>query len=538
MVESHQQNNHNLPDCNNDEKSEELFGGDPLDLLSLKGDSSQSGSFKHPKLDEEITPISLEELEKHPAISSDIFNLNSIIDERISTTSRKLENYHTDLLIKDGYQSDRHDLTLESSKTLAPPLLSQAIFEVTSSLSKFTKNNNATAILQKTFGKKWNTELAFDLIQDIVNGRAPIKFELISGAIASGAFSSDNNTIYLAQEFLDSNAKNLDTVTKVLLEEIGHYLDSQLNQTDSPGDEGAIFSALVGGEKLSSIELKALKERNDLSTLTIDGKEIEIETSEIASFRSATVNGEVFLGGNYLELGINSWGSLGSINSKPNNFYGTNTRNTIGITGDDDGFGLGEDLRRDYFMPGSEEERWAIGYKIDGSTVTASNAAVYDTTDIPNSIENTSSGDELSVQSTGIHDNKLKIVQNISFGVDDKFFKNTVTLTNISAQTLDSVRYMRSFDPDNTKDLGGEYTTDNIVEATIAEDEKAVVKAQTYSVDDPVYQQTGSRSPIFLYSKDSRAVASTFGFDNSDPYVPLAYDAPSPKGVLNNADEA
>ncbi len=33
--------------------------------------------------------------------------------------------------------------------------------------------------------------------------------------------------------------------TRVLKEEIGHYVDAQINQVDSAGDEGAIFAELV-----------------------------------------------------------------------------------------------------------------------------------------------------------------------------------------------------------------------------------------------------------------------------------------------------
>jgi subtilase family serine protease len=254
--------------------------------------------------------------------------------------------------------------------------------------------------------------------------------------------------------------------------------------------------------------------------------------------RSATVSNNVFLGGNFIELGISQWGSFGTTVGRPSNFYGTNVRNAVGMSADFDGFADGKDLRFDYFLPGSPEERWVIGYQIGSSTITASNAALSGSTQIPNTVTNTSSGDQLSATSTGTHNNTLRITQQIGFGVNDKYFRNIVTLTNVSSQTLNSVRYMRSVDPDNTVDVGGDFTTDNIVQATIAEDGRAIVEARTTSDSDPVFQQTGSRAPIFLYSNDPRAVASVFGFTNTNPYAPLAYNNPIPKGQVVRADQA
>lgn len=54
---------------------------------------------------------------------------------------------------------------------------------------------------------------------------------------ANGAFSAHTGKIYLSQEFLNFNAKNPRAITSVLIEEIGHYVDSQINTTDAAGDE-------------------------------------------------------------------------------------------------------------------------------------------------------------------------------------------------------------------------------------------------------------------------------------------------------------
>ena len=98
---------------------------------------------------------------------------------------------------------------------------------------------------------------------------------------ANGAFSSDTNTIYLSAEFLTANQSDLDVVNSVLLEEYGHYLDNEFNSVDSPGDEGAIFSAVVRGEKLTDNDLQQLRNEDDSAVVSIDGEEVAIEQNEL-----------------------------------------------------------------------------------------------------------------------------------------------------------------------------------------------------------------------------------------------------------------
>ncbi|MTJ10489.1 hypothetical protein, partial [Anabaena sp. UHCC 0204] len=98
---------------------------------------------------------------------------------------------------------------------------------------------------------------------------------------ANGAFAGATNTIYLAQEFLIANVNNLDAVVGVLLEEYGHFVDYSINKTDSPGDEGAIFSALVQGKSLDNETLQALKAEDDHAIIVIDGQAIQVERQDL-----------------------------------------------------------------------------------------------------------------------------------------------------------------------------------------------------------------------------------------------------------------
>ncbi|MEO1401710.1 MAG: Ig-like domain-containing protein [Cyanobacteria bacterium J06635_1] len=72
-----------------------------------------------------------------------------------------------------------------------------------------------------------------------------------------------------------------DQIAAVLLEEIGHGLDARLNHTDSPGDEGAIFSAIVRGVELNEAQWQALKGEDDTTSVVIDGQTFAAEASTI-----------------------------------------------------------------------------------------------------------------------------------------------------------------------------------------------------------------------------------------------------------------
>ncbi|MTJ34847.1 Calx-beta domain-containing protein [Dolichospermum sp. UHCC 0260] len=97
----------------------------------------------------------------------------------------------------------------------------------------------------------------------------------INGAL--GAFSRDTNRIYLAQEFISKNQSHPEIIAQVLLEEIGHWVDSRINVADAPGDEGEIFSDLVRGQILNDEKLQYLRGKNDVATVVIDGQLIQIE---------------------------------------------------------------------------------------------------------------------------------------------------------------------------------------------------------------------------------------------------------------------
>ena len=77
-------------------------------------------------------------------------------------------------------------------------------------------------------------------------------------------------------------------IRNVLLEEYGHFLDAQLNQEDSPGDEGEIWRNLVLGKPMDQDLLDTLRQENDWGTVTVEGQSVAVERALIV----LTVNTE------------------------------------------------------------------------------------------------------------------------------------------------------------------------------------------------------------------------------------------------------
>ncbi len=48
--------------------------------------------------------------------------------------------------------------------------------------------------------------------------------------------NADTNTLYITEEFLVAQENNINAVSKVIIEELGHFLDQQFNTKDAMGD--------------------------------------------------------------------------------------------------------------------------------------------------------------------------------------------------------------------------------------------------------------------------------------------------------------
>lgn len=239
--------------------------------------------------------------------------------------------------------------------------------------------------------------------------------------------------------------------------------------------------------------------------------------SELWSTRYAIVDGNYFLGGKYIELGLcgtdagsncstSEAGKFGTDN-KPSLFFGRTASQTgIGMIGDADGFGTGTDLRIDYFLPGSPAEQFTVGF--DSTTgknfATLANSGTF-------GFESLGSDGAIRLTYSAVLGSKLEVKQEISLKLLDAFFNNTVTLTNVDSSALNDVHFVRSFDPDNTKDLGGAYSNTQKIEQTIAGGSGANVVSATSNTGDSYYTLSGDKTAKIIYFSTDAATQVGYG---------------------------
>ncbi len=163
-------------------------------------------------------------------------------------------------------------------------LLQATLNKTYDQLKNFAGLNDFWNLFEIAFGTQYDHTVATNLRSQWLVGDFSSfpQIEILDSSIlgnASGAYGTSTNKIYLAANFLDTATET--DIIAVLLEEYGHFIDAHINQTDSAGDEGDIFSNLVRGNSLSAGTLQALKGENDHATITLDGQSIEIEQGVI-----------------------------------------------------------------------------------------------------------------------------------------------------------------------------------------------------------------------------------------------------------------
>lgn len=132
------------------------------------------------------------------------------------------------------------------------------------------------ALMKQVFGEGYDKKLAEQYRQQALSGDfsflPEVKFvdaKTLGGA--NGAYDANAGVVYLNQDLPPGKA------AQTFVEEAGHHLDAKLNKTDSPGDEGELFRRILGGENLSKAEIREIRAENDKGTITVDGKQIEVE---------------------------------------------------------------------------------------------------------------------------------------------------------------------------------------------------------------------------------------------------------------------
>jgi Ca2+-binding RTX toxin-like protein len=151
-------------------------------------------------------------------------------------------------------------------------------------LTRFANRDNFLSSMEMAFGAGLEhsrvDRLASQWRQGDFSGLPTIQV-LDHGILGTawGAYAAKQNTIYLDAAFLAT--ASAEQIVSVLLEEIGHAVDSVLNDEDAIGDEGTLFSELVLGHTLSDAEILSLRAEDDRTSIALGGQQVFIEQANI-----------------------------------------------------------------------------------------------------------------------------------------------------------------------------------------------------------------------------------------------------------------
>jgi hypothetical protein len=186
---------------------------------------------------------------------------------------------------------------------------------------------------------------------------------------------------------------------------------------------------------------------------------------------SRVLDPDLFLQGDFIDLGIEASGSSGTLIDPPGgyHFYPDNPGG-LGFVADHnlDGFGSGvPPYSGDYFLPGYPWEGWLVEFTYQGNEATFKNCGALGLYQVPQtSLVDNSAGTTNAATwigtATGLGQS-LQVQQYFHFlDSDGKFFID-VTLTNTGTEPLESVEYSRAVDPDQEQNITGDFTTSNYV---------------------------------------------------------------------------
>ena len=159
-------------------------------------------------------------------------------------------------------------------------MYSFSVSSVYAQLTSFAKLENFWSLFDAAFGSSYDFATATSFRSQWQSQDFSLfpQIEVVSSEVlgsANGAYAISTNRIYLSDQFVSvASQQSLDAV---ILEEFGHFVDAQVNATDTPGDEGELFAAIVRGVNLSAAELSRIKAEDDHAVIMIDGQSIAVE---------------------------------------------------------------------------------------------------------------------------------------------------------------------------------------------------------------------------------------------------------------------
>lgn len=240
--------------------------------------SAESAPLLSTGLLTELPPLLLPDTAEWGATLMPMPSPLSAVDEEALATFPGLP-----LCLEDHWPNDEAIAAANSPlSSAADPLLAWGFLKhAQQQLSDFLRSPQSAQGLTSAFGEMGATGTTQSLIQQLIQGDRLPKLAVLEAAelSAQGAYAAEINTIFLAKTLFGRPQELL----RVFLEELGHYIDAQINVEDAAGDEGAIFAAQVLGDRLTADELAALKGEDDSAMFTFAGQTLSVERADFGS---------------------------------------------------------------------------------------------------------------------------------------------------------------------------------------------------------------------------------------------------------------
>lgn len=121
-------------------------------------------------------------------------------------------------------------------------------------------------LLRQAYGEQVSQQQLNELLKQAQAGNLPMPEVVWTPQLGEAYGAYTEGTIHLNPVLTEQP----ETLAKVFAEEMGHYLDQQLNSQDSPGDEGRIFAqGLQQQAALEPEQLNFIRQQNDHGSLQI-----------------------------------------------------------------------------------------------------------------------------------------------------------------------------------------------------------------------------------------------------------------------------
>ena len=275
-------------------------------------------------------------------------------------------------------------------------------------------------------------------------------------------------------------------------------------------------------------------------TVTITGENDPAPVSSTVT-TVTEANGDAFLQGSFIEIGVSANGTLGTSSTIPSSFEADDHTFNGGLSFffNLNGVSDGNPTSGDAFLPGSPVETFSLAFTDGTGSFLSSNQNAGGFTGIPLAFDSINvDADGTSVISTGGIASRMGVTQTITLDGEDSYYTTTVTLTNLTGSAMSNIRYMRNNDPDQDVDSGGSFSTLNDVLSNPGVGHIAAVNAQglvggqniLLLADQGALNADNSLAPDTIEVR-----ASAFGFANTNPFNISAFDVPNdPNGALGD----